>query len=454
LANERTPLEAVQIAVEMARAAGATEADAFAAAFLESEVSVRMGGIERLFEAGSRSIGLRVISGGRTAVCSTADLSDAALRKLAADTVGLATISAVDEHAGLPAAADLARLTRSDALQTADEQVAALTTEEKLTMARACESAALAADSRINNTDGARLDTRAGEVALANTLGFSGSYPVTSISLMVEVMADDADGKKRNAYWYSSARALHRLMAPEEIGRIAARRAIDQLGARKVPTSRVPVVFEPMMAASLAGMAAGCASGQALYRKATFLASKAGEIVGSPLVGLVDDALLPGRPGSRPFDGEGVPTRRVPLFSAGRFEGFLQDTYTARRTGARSTGSASRGVASLPAPGSSNLVWEGAGRPVAEVIGGVERGLYVTALMGSGFNPTTGDYSRGAAGFWIEGGGLAYPVTEVNISGHFGAMLAGIDAIGDDLTWFGSVAAPTVRVAEMTVSGE
>ncbi|MFN0095969.1 MAG: TldD/PmbA family protein [Dehalococcoidia bacterium] len=454
MAKERTPQEAAEMAVELAIKAGAGQADAFAAAFVESEVSVRMGEIERLFEAGSRSIGLRVVSGGRTAVCSTADLSDEALRQLAADTVDLARISAADEHAGLPDVAELAARPSAAQLQLFDEAVDALSTDEKIAMARACESAGLSADHRISNSDGARLDTRVGDVALANSLGFSGSYPLTSISLMVEVMADDAEGKKRNAYWYSSERALHRMQSPEEIGRIAARRAVDQLGAKKVATTRVPVVFEPMMAASLAGAVAGCASGSALYRGSTFLKGKQGELVGSALVTLVDDPLLAGRPGSRPFDGEGVTTRRTPLMTAGRFEGFLFDSYSARRSQARTTGSASRGVAGLPSPGASNLIWEAEGRPVAEILKELDRGLYITALMGNGFNPTTGDYSRGAAGFWVEGGEIAFPVTEVNISAHFGAMLAGVDAVGDDLSWFGGIAVPTVRVAEMTVSGD
>ncbi|MFN0096596.1 MAG: TldD/PmbA family protein [Dehalococcoidia bacterium] len=454
MANERTPLEAAQIAVELAMKAGAGQADAFAAAFVESEVTVRMGEIERLFEAGSRSVGLRVITGGRTAVCSTADLSDAALRQLAADAVELAAISAPDEHAGLPEAGDLARDRSAAELQTYDEAIASLTTDEKLVMARACESAALGMDKRITNSDGARMETRAGDLALANSLGFSGGYPVTSVSLMVEVMADDEGGKKRNAYWYSSERALHRMQAPEEIGRIAARRAVEQLGARKVPTTRVPVVFEPMMAASLAGAVAGCASGSALYRGATFLKGKEGTRIGSPLVTIVDDPHLAGRPGARPFDGEGVASRRTGLMHEGVFQAFLFDCYSARRSAAKTTGSASRGVSSLPMPGASNLIWEGPGGPVDAIIRGIDRGLYVNGLMGNGFNPTTGDYSRGAAGFWIERGEIAFPVTEVNISAHFGEMLAGVDAIGDDLTWFGSVAVPTVRIAEMTVSGD
>ena len=320
-------------------------------------------------------------------------------------------------------------------------------------MATACEAAAFATDPRITNSDGASLSTRIGHFALVNSLGFEGAYPATTISLVVEAIADDADGKKRNGYWYSAERSLHRLLDPGEIGRIAARRTLDQLGARKVPTCQVPVVFEPMMAVSLMGDLVGCATGSALYRGATFLANRTGEVIGTPLVTITDDPLLPGRFGSRPFDGEGVTTRRNAIFSAGAFNGFLFDCYTARRTGNQTTGSAQRGIESTPSPGPSNLVFEPGDTPPEEIIAGVANGLYLTTLMGSGFNPATGDYSRGAGGFWIESGRIAFPVTEVNISGRMDTMLAGIDAVGADLSWFGSNAAPTLRIRELTVSG-
>jgi PmbA protein len=438
--------------VKLALRAGAGECDVVVRAFEESEVQVRLGETERLIEAGSRSLGLRVITGGRTAVCSTSDLHEAAIERFARETVELAAISASDEHAGLPHPDELAR-PGADGLQLYDERLPALTTDEKIAMAKACEAAAFALDPRISNSDGAGVATRIGEVALANSHGFAAAYPATSISISVEVMADDAEGKKRNAYWFSSERSLHRLLDPAEVGRIAARRALDQIGARKVPTRQVPVVFEPMMAARLLGDLAGCVSGAALYRGATFLAKRAGERIGSPLVTITDDPLDPGRAGTRPFDGEGVATRRITIFEEGTFRAFLFDVYTARRMGARTTGSASRSIESLPTPAPSNLTWQPGGAPPEEIVAGVKAGLYLTTLMGQGFNPTTGDFSRGAAGFWIEDGRIAYPVTEVNVSGRMDTMLANVDAVGDDLAWFGSVAAPTVRIAGMTVSG-
>ncbi len=438
--------------VELARAAGAEQCDVFAVSAEESTVSVRLGEVEKLIEAGSRSLGLRVIDGGRTAVCSTSDLAERALTQFVRETVELARISEPDADAGLPDPALFARPS-ADTLQIYDERLESLTTEEKVRMALDCEDAARSFDPRITNSDGASVSTRIGQVALANSLGFSASYPSTSVSLAVEVMADDADGKKRNASWFSAERSLHRLLDGREIGRIAARRAIDQVGARKVPTKQVPVVFEPMMAAALLGDLSSALTGSALYRGATFLAEQIGAEVGSQLVTITDDATEPGRRGSRPFDGEGVGCRRNPLFEGGVFRQFLFDSYTARKTGNRPTGSAQRGVESLPFPGAANLVMTAGTTPPADIIADLQEGLYVTALIGHGFNTATGDFSRGAGGFWIENGQLAFPVTEINVSGRMAEMLAGVDAVGDDLTWFGSVAAPTVRIRQMTVSG-
>ncbi|MGK2966398.1 MAG: TldD/PmbA family protein [Tepidiformaceae bacterium] len=439
--------------VERAKAHGAAQCDVYAGRYDESNVSVRVGEVEKLIEAGSRALGLRVITdGGRTAVSSTSDLSEDALERLAKETVELAAISEADPHAGLPDPGDFAQR-GAEGLQLYDERLGDLTTDAMTAMAIASEDAARGYDSRITNSGGASVSARRGEVALVNSLGFSGTYPSTGVSLSVEVMADDEDGKKRNAYWFTSERSLHRLQDAAEVGRIAARRALDQLGARKVTTRLVPVVFEPMMTAALMRDFAGCANGSALYRGSTFLAGRTGQAIGSPLVSIVDDPWLPARGGSRPFDGEGVGTRKTSLLEAGVFQGFLFDSYSARRTESRTTGSAHRGVDSLPSPGSSNLVFEAGATAPEEIIGDVKDGLYLTALLGFGFNPATGDYSRGAAGMWIENGRIAFPVTEINISGRLDSMLADIDAVGADLAWFGGSAAPTVRVREMTVSG-
>jgi PmbA protein len=218
-------------------------------------------------------------------------------------------------------------------------------------------------------------------------------------------------------------------------------------------TRQVPVVFEPMMAAALARDVAGCATGAALYRGATFLAGRTGETIASPLFSLIDDPTLPGGLGSRPFDGEGLPSAQNGIFEDGTFRRFLFDCYTGRRTGNESTGSAQRGIGSSPSPGASGLILEAGETDPDAIIGDVKDGLYLTTLMGFGFNPTTGDYSRGAAGFWIENGKLSFPVTEVNISGRMDDMLRDIDAVGNDSHTFASTTAPTIRIARMTVSG-
>ncbi|MEO8538754.1 MAG: TldD/PmbA family protein [bacterium] len=448
-----TPLEIARNVVALARRAGAEQCDAIVSMYTEANVTVRLGELEKLIEAGGMSLGLRVINGGRTAVCSTSDLSPLALERFAVETVDLASISEPDEFAGLPEPELLSRVTNADGMGLYDERIETLSTEEKIRMAKDCEGAAFAFDKRINNSDGASLSTRIGQLALANSYGFEGAYPATSISLMIEAIADDEEGKKRNGYWYTAERALHRMVDAEQVGKIAARRTVDQLGARKVATKRVPVVFEPMMTIALMGDLVGCATGGALYRGATFLANRNGEVIGSPLVSIVDDPTAQGRLGTRPFDGEGVAARKNQIFSAGHFSHFLFDCYTARRTSNHTTGSAQRGVESLPAPGASTLQFEPGRDDPESIVAGVSEGLYLTALMGNGFNPTTGDYSRGAAGFWIENGRLAYPVTEVNISGQMEAMLAGVDMVGNDLSWFGSSAAPTIRIKEMMVAG-
>ncbi len=445
--------EAARRAVDLALRAGASQCDAFSVAYDESSVTVRLGELEKLIEAGGRSLGLRVIQDGQTAVSSTTDFSDASLRDLAENTLRLAAVASPDDCSGLPRPEELAAPGGVDGLQLYDEALRSLGPDERVGIARRCEAAALASDERITNTDGATFSSRIGEVALANSHGFAASYPATTAGITVEVMADDEDGKKRNAYWFASERFLHRLPEPEDVGLVAARRAIAQLGARKVVTKAVPVVFEPLMTVDLLRLLGGCTTGTALYRGATFLAGSEGAPVGSSLVTIRDDARVPGRGGSRPFDGEGVETGSQGLFESGVFGGFLFDAYTARRAGRRTTGSARRDTGSLPVPGSSNLIWQPGTTPVESLLDGIDDGLYVTGLMGFGFNPTTGDFSRGAAGHWIRNGELAFPVTEVNISGQMEDMLRAVDATGDDLTWFGSAAAPTIRITEMMVSG-
>ena len=438
--------------IDKARKLGADEADAYVVSSTESSVQVRRGAVERLIDAGSHAAGIRVIKAKRTAICSTADMTPKALEQMVRETVELASISEPDEYAGLPDRSDLA-LGNLPSLQLYDERIESLTAHEMRDMALRCEAAAFDFDKRVTNSDSAQMEVTKRVVALANSLGFGGTYPSTAAGIVIEAICDDAGGKKRNDYWHSFERSLHRLEPPEEVGRKAAARAVAKLGARKVATKAVPVVWEAPVAGALLRIVGQAASGEALYRRATFLADLEGRQVASPLFTLTDDPLLPGRLGSRPFDGEGVLSRTTPVFEGGVFKAFLFDSYNARRLGRRTTGAAQRGIDSAPAPGASNFILQPGDTAPEALYADVEEGLFLTDLMGFGVNLTTGDFSRGAQGFWIEKGKLAYPVTEINVSGNLKDMLASIDAVGSDVLWRGGIATPSLRISRMTVSG-
>ena len=437
--------------VARARALGADQADAFVHSGIESTVSVRKQEIEKLFEAGSRSVSIRVIKDKRTAVCNTSDLTPRALNEIVETAVELAKISEPDEFAGLPAKEDLA----SDfglGLQLYDERIETLTVDEMKDIVMRAEQAAFDLDPRITNSEGAEFASERGQVVLANSLGFCGSFPYTAASFAVSIIADEADGKKQSDYWFSAERMFHRLASPEEVGRQAAARVVRKLGGRKVTTREVPVVWDPTMTGALLGTVAGAASGEALFKRSTFLTDFEGKAIASPLVNIVDDATLPGQLGSSPFDGEGVGRRRNVLVEGGVFAQFLFDSYYARRTGRRTTGSASRQGDSIGI-GPGNMIWEAGETNPADMIASVKDGLYLTDLMGFGVNQTTGDFSRGASGLWIENGEIAYPVIEVNVSGNLKEMLRDIEAVGNDLQWRAGSASPTIKMARLMVSG-
>ncbi|MDE3077976.1 MAG: TldD/PmbA family protein, partial [Chloroflexota bacterium] len=325
--------------------------------------------------------------------------------------------------------------------------------DRAIDLARRCEQAAFDADSRITNSGGASCGYTVGTQALVNTRGFAGAYQGSSCSVSVEVMADDAEGKKRNDYWYTADRFLQRLESPESVGQKAAERAVRKLGARKVSTREVPVVWDPMVARAFGGLLARAASGELLYRRASFLLDQEGDLIASPLLNVVDDATLPSRLGSHPFDGEGLAGQRNAVFTEGRFLQFLLDTYTARKTGRKSTHNAVRGTGGPPSVGTTNLLLlPGASSP-EEIIASVDDGLYLTELLGFGDNITTGDFSRGAGGMWIEHGRLAYPVSEINVSGNLKEMMRDIEMVGNDIDYRSATAAPTIKISKLMVSG-
>jgi PmbA protein len=434
----------------LALKAGADGAEVLVRDGTELEVKVRLGETELIKEAGSRALGLRVLKDARSALTYTSDFAPTAMERFARESVELASLAEPDPAGDLPAKEEMARELAE--LELWDDAVLSLDVAEGLRRARLGEAAALKLDKRITNSDGAVFGRSVGASAFATSAGFSGSARGTHVSFAVEPICDDADGKKRNGVYWSAARFAAGLGDPEAIGLEAARRTIAKLGARKIPTGAAPVVFSPEAGRGLVGQLAGVLSGGALWRRSTYLAGREGTAVASPLVELVDDPLIRRAPGSRAYDGEGLPSRTNVLISGGQLRTFLCDVYAARKLGRRSTGSATRAVGGGPHVGVSNLILRPGRTPAAE-IERLERGLYVTDLMGFGFNGATGDYSQGAGGFWIERGERAFPVTEITVSLGFDDLWKRVDAVGDDLDTRSSVQCPTFRVSEMMIAG-
>jgi PmbA protein len=443
--------EIAQKVVEMARKAGADDAEVQVSDGSELTAKVRLGEPELVQEAGSRGLGLRVFRDRRQAMTYTSDLRAAVLERFAADTVELARLSEPDELHLLPDTADFA--TSIPELDLYDPDSEPLDAAEALARAIEGEKAALAYDKRVTNSEGATYSRVLGAVALANSAGFVGGYRGSYSSLTVEPVCDDEDGKKRNGYWWTGARFLSGLEDPEAVGREAARRTVAQIGSRKVDTCEVPVVFDPEAGRAIVGMVFSVANGSSFYRKSSYLIGREGSPIASELVTIDDDPLIARAPGSRPFDGDGLATRKNVLVEGGILRTILCDTYTARKLGRKSTGSAGRGTGSSPAPTTSNLIMRPGLLSRDEIIRRTGRGLYVTSMMGFGFNAVTGDFSRGAAGFWIENGELGHPVSEVTISANFDELLKRIDLLGSDLVMRTSTAAPTFRVSHMMVAG-
>jgi PmbA protein len=442
--------------VTQAMQAGASDAEAVIREGDEFSVNVRLGEVETLKESGSRGLGLRAFRGKRTGSASTSDLTAEGIRQLVEGAMALANVTEEDPFNGLPETGEFG--SAAGDLHLYFEDVYSLSGPERIEWARRAEAAALAADPRITNSDGGSFDATTGRKALANSRGFAGSYRTSYAGVSAAPLAKDADGKMQRDGWWSSARCFAHLETPEVVGAEAARRALRRLGARRVPTQRVPIVFAPETARSLIGSVFDAASGDAIWRDASFLAGKLGESIAESGVTIVDDntMLLPsgaGGFGSSPFDDEGLPSLRTVVVENGVLRNYLLNTYTARKLGMQSTHNAARGLAGTPGIGCGNLYLEPGERTPEQIIGDVRAGLYVTGLMGFGTNLVTGDYSRGATGLWIENGTLTHAVEEVTIAGNLAEMLRNVIAIGNDLRFRGSVASPTMRIDGMTIAG-
>jgi PmbA protein len=438
--------------VDRARKGGADVAEAVARSGSELSVKVRLGEPELVQEAAYRGLGMRVIKGGRVALTSTSDLTPRGIERFVADALELVEISQEDPFAG-PADPDLVLRGGYPDLELYDPSGGEVTAAEAIVLAQRGEQAARDFDPRITNSEGATFGRTAGTFAMVLSGGFQGGYAGSYASLTVTPIAEDEGGKKRRGFHYSAKRWLGELDAPEEVGREAARRTLRKLGAKKVPTCEAAVVFDPDAARSILGMTAGCLTGGAIWRKSSYLVGREGTRIASDLVTIVDDPLIARAPGSRPFDGEGLPARRNVVVEQGILKTYLCDSYSGRKLGRASTGSAARGGGGGVGPSTSNFLLLPTSTPAREIVRTTARGLYVTEMMGFGFNAVTGDFSRGASGFWIEDGELVHPVSEVTISLNVDQLWQRIDAVGDDLDQRTSTASPTLRVSAMTIAG-
>ncbi len=444
-----------EVATDVVRRAmkgGATAAECVVREGDEFSTVVRLGQVETLKESGSRAIGVRVFFGQRAASTYSSDFSAKGIERMLKSALELAKICSEDPFSGIPEAGKFGSLPGN--LDLYHEDVYSLPGTERIDYARRAEKAALDSDPRIKNSEGGSFDAATGRKVLANSHGFVGEYRRSYCSVSAVPIAQDENGLMQRDYWYSVARSLAKLDSAEQVGKEAARRTLRRLGARKVKTAHVPVVLDPMVAASMLEHIFEGVNGDSVYRGASFLAGKLGEKIAGPNVTVVDDGTMIGGFGTSPFDGEGIPTRRTVVIENGILKSYLLNTYTAKKLGLETTANASRGLAGTPGIGPGNYFLEPGTKTPKQIIAEIKDGLYVTEFLGHGANLVTGDYSRGASGMWIVNGELAYPVEEITVAGNLKDMFCNISEIGTDLEFRGSVAAPTIRIDGLTVGGE
>ncbi len=438
-------------ALELAKRLGASEADVLASESTDFDVKVADGAVLSLSQATRKSLGLRLFVEGRLGFVTTSDFGVASLTQAVERALAMAREAGADPHNGLaeiaPGIRDAAK-----ALDLYDDAVVALSAETKIAWAHALEDAARATDARVRKFRDSGVSTSVGENVLATSSGAVRTHHGTSIALWCNPVAEQ-DGQLQTEVWYDAKTHVADLEAVESIGRVAATRAARMLGARPIKTQRVTVIFEPAVAAGLIGGMSSALNGDMVYKKASFLSDKLHATLGSPLLTVTDDPHRLRGAASTAFDGEGLPTERRAIIDAGVLTGFFYDTYTARKAGVDSTANAQRSAGSLPHAGPFNLIVEPGDSDVGEIYRSAEHALVVTRGLGQGLNSVSGEYSRGANGLWLEHGEVVHPVQEVTIAGDFLAMLSQIDRVGSDLMVRGSVAAPTLRIADVTVSG-
>src|SRR6476646_5994661 len=375
--------------VSRAMKAGATAAEAVVREGSEFSTVVRMGEVETLKESGSRAIGLRTFLGRRTASTYSSDFSADGIQRLISGAIELARVTSEDAYAGIPEPDQLGSLLGD--LQLYYDDVYSLPPEDRIEYARRAERAALEADARMKNSDGGSFDAAVGHKVLANSNGFVGEFRRSYCSVSAAPIAQDENGNMQRDQWYALARTLAKLESPESVGREAARRTLRRLGSRKIASTQVPIVLDPMVAESILDNIFDAVDGSAVYRQSSFLANKLGEQVAARNITVVDDGTIPGGFGTEPFDGEGVPTRRTVVIENGVLKSYLLNTYTAKKLGMKTTGNASRGLAGTPSIGAGNYFLQAGSKTPKEIFAAIPNGLYVTEFLGHGVNLVTGD---------------------------------------------------------------
>jgi len=428
-----------KLAIDHAMKNGATAAESEISEGIGQNVSVRKGEIETIEYNKDKGAGVTVYIGQRRGHASTSDLSEAALKRAVDKALTIARYTAADEAAGLPDADRLAQNPPDLDLY----HPWGLSVEEAAEQARACEAAALGVDRRLTNSEGAGVSTHASQFIYANSLGFCDGYPSSRHGLSVAVIGED-DGAMQRDYWYSNARDAALLDSPETVGRIAGERAVRRLNGRKLDTRTCPVIFEAPIATGLIGNFVSAVSGGSLYRKSSFLLDSLGKPVFAPHVHIRETPFVRGALGSAPFDSEGVACLERDVVKNGVVEGYFLSSYSARKLGMASTGNAG---------GSHTLAVSHGDLDFAGLLREMGTGLLVTELLGHGANMVTGDYSRGAAGFWVENGEIQYPVEEITIAGNLADMFRGIVAIGSDVERRSSKQVGSILIDRMTVAG-
>ncbi|MBI1798273.1 MAG: TldD/PmbA family protein [Candidatus Eisenbacteria bacterium] len=444
------------LAVECALAAGAAEAEACVESTRSFSVGVSGGAIETLKQNVTRGLGLRVLVGDAVGFVTTTDLTEGTLDDLAHRAVALARFLTPDPCNAFvtPAEAEGADgATLPEDLALFDPAVRELPAEKKIEWALELERLALAFDPRITRTDGAHVSTHDGASAIVNSNGIARAWDSTAVTAYVVPLADDRDGRQQTGCYGVSKRWLRDLPEPRAIAAEAARRAVSRIGARSVPSARVPVVLHPDIAANWISEMHKAFSGEALLKESSWLTGKLEQLIAAPLVTLVDDGRLRAGIGTEPWDGEGVATRKNRLIDRGRLATFVYDVYHARRAGRRSSGNAVRGYSSQPSIGFTNLYIEAGAQSPEQILKQVDRGFFMDDQGSFGFNSVTGDYSYQAQGFWIENGEKAFPVEGVTVASNSLEMLKNVVAVGNDLRFDHSVASSTLLISEMTVSG-